>query len=79
MIRKKEIFEHLYEYGVACSYDELKRFRSSVACGASERVNKKILKLHTKDLVQAVADNFDYNISFMNGLKQTHTPWRRKL
>ena len=79
MIRKKEIVERLYEYGVACSYDELKRFRSSVACGASERVNKEILKPHTKDLVQAVADNFDYNISFMNGLKQTHTPWRRKL
>ena len=73
MIRKKEIVEHLCEYGFACSYDELKRFRSSVACNASERINQNILKLHTKGLVQTVADNFGCNISSTNGLKQTHS------
>ena len=73
MIRKEEIVAHLYEYKVACSNDELKRFRSSVACDASERINQNILKPHTERLVQAVADNFDCNISSMNGLKQTHS------
>ena len=29
---------------------------------------------HSNGLVQAVADNFDCNISSMNGLKQTHSP-----
>ena len=28
---------------------------------------------HSNGLVQAVADNFDCNISSMNGLKQTHS------
>ena len=58
IIRKKEIVEHLCEYGVVCSYDELKRFRSSVACDASEKINQNILKNHSEGLVQAVADNF---------------------
>ena len=44
MNRKKEIVEHLCEYGVVCSYDKLKRLRSSVACDASERINQNILK-----------------------------------
>ena len=72
MIRKKEIVEHLYEYRVACPYDELKRFRYLVSCDGSERVNINILKPHTEALVQVIADNFDCNLSTMNGLKQTH-------
>ena len=51
----------------------MKRFRSSVACDASERISQNILKPHTEGLVQAVADNFDCIISSMNGLKQTHS------
>ena len=68
MYRKKEIAEHLYEYEVACSYEELKRFRSSVPCNVSEKVNQNILKPHTYGLVQAVSNNFDYNILFMDGI-----------
>ena len=48
MIRKKKIVEHLCEYGIVCSYDEWMRFRSSVACDASERINQNILKPHTE-------------------------------
>ena len=55
------------------SYNELKRLRSSVACDASETINQNILKPHTEGLVQAAADNFDCNISSVNGLKQTHS------
>ena len=73
MIRKKEIVEYLCEYGFVCSYDELKRFRSSVACDAGERINQNILNPDTECLVQAIADNFDCNISSMNGLKKTRS------
>ena len=59
MIRKKEIVECLYEYGIMCSYDELKRFRFEVTCDARERVHQNILKPHTNRVVQTVADNFD--------------------
>ena len=57
MARKKEIVEHLSEYGIASSYEKLKRFRYSVACDPSERINQNILKLHNQDLVQTVKDN----------------------
>ena len=73
MVRQKEVVEHLHEYRVVCSYDELKRFRSSVAFHASSANNSSILRHHSEGLVQAVADNFDCNISSMNGLRQTHS------
>ena len=38
LIKKKETVAHACDCGVACSYDELKRFRSSVACDACERM-----------------------------------------
>ena len=72
MTSKSEIVEHLHEYQVVYSYDEIKRFRPSVSCDASEKVNQNILKLQTEGLVQAVVDNFDCNISCINGLKQTY-------
>ena len=72
IISKNGIVEHLYECKVMCSYDELKRFKPSVSCDTSKRVNQNILKLHSESLVQAVADNFDCNISSINGLKRTH-------
>ena len=73
MVRQKEVVEHLHEYRVVCSYDELKRFRSPVAFHASSANNSSILRHHSEGLVQAVADNFDCNISSMNGLRQTHS------
>ena len=73
MVRQKEVVEHLHEYRVVCSYDELKRFRPSVAFHACSANNSSILRHHSEGLVQAVADNFDCNISSMNGLRQTHS------
>ena len=72
MVNKKELVEHLHEYSAVCSYDELKRFRSSAAFHASNTLNTT-LRDHSTGLVQAVADNFDCNISSMNGLRQTHS------
>ena len=72
MVNKKEMVEHLHEYSAVCSYDELKRFRSSAAFHASSKLNST-LRNHNAGLVQSIADNFDCNISSMNGLRQTHS------
>ena len=72
MVNKKELFEHLHEYSVVCSYDELKRFRGSAAFHASHTLITT-LKDHSAGFVQAVADNFDCKISSMNGLRQTYS------
>ena len=71
LVNKKELIEHLHEYGVVCSYDEFKRFRSSAADYASKQRNS--LCHHSSGLVQAVSDNFDVDIHSMNGLQQTHS------
>ena len=73
MIRKKATVQHLYDYGVVCSYDELIRFRTSAATIASQQQSQGVLRHSSTGLVQAVADNFDCNISSDNGLKQTHS------
>ena len=72
LVNKKETVEHLHEYGVVCSYDELKRFRSSSAFHASSMTGNS-MRHHIEGLVQSVMENFDVNISSMNGLHQTHS------
>ena len=69
MVRKKQTVQHLYDYGVVCSYDELVRFRTSAAAQASQRRSQSVLRHHSTSLIQTVADNFDCNISSMNGLQ----------
>ena len=54
-------------------YDELMRLKSLVLCDTSERVNEKILKRHTRELVDTVDDNFDSITSSINSLKQIHS------
>ena len=73
MVRKKSTIEHLYDFGVLSSYDELKLFRSSAAVEGNKASTKSILKNSSVGLVQAVADNYDCNISSPNGLRQTHS------
>ena len=73
LIREKRLVTHLYDYGMVCSYDEPVRFRTSAAAWGAQRQSLGILSHHSNGLVQAVADNFDCNISSMNGLKQTHS------
>lgn len=58
------------EYGICCSYDEVLRFRKSAAHATSQ---EKHLQGLMQDLIQAVADDFDANISSPNGLKSTHS------
>ena len=71
MVRKKQIVQHLYDYGVVCSYNEL--------VGVEQLLPRQVkgvqgvLGHHSTCLIHAVAENFDCDISSMNGLKQTHS------
>jgi hypothetical protein len=71
-VRDKSIIDLLYKYGVTCSYDEYRLFKTSAAKSACEARKGGVFK--SKDgLVQVVADNFDANISSQNGLLSTHS------
>ena len=71
LVERKAIVDHLYDYCITCSYDEL-RFRTSAAVWTANRRTYDIICHHKQGLVQVTADNFDCNISSMNGKKQTH-------
>ena len=49
------------------------QFRTSEAALSAKKQSHGILSHHSNGLVQAVADNFDCNISSVNGLQQTHS------
>ena len=81
MVRKKQTVQHQYNYGVLCSYNELTLFRTLAAAFAGQLRPQGVLNHSSTGLVQAVADNFDCNISSINGLKQTlsldpNSPWQ---
>ena len=44
MVREKKVIKHLYDYGVVCSYDEVKRFQTSAAVAANERSKGNMLR-----------------------------------
>ena len=73
MVKKKATVQHLYDYGVVCSYDELIRFRTCAAARANQEKSNGVLRHCSTGLVQAISDNFDCNISSVNGQKQTHS------
>ena len=65
---KKKIDKHLFDYRVTSSYEEVRRFKISVAVACDKE--KTSIRLNAKDgLIQAVTDNFDV-IHFLNGLQQ---------
>ena len=73
MVKDKATVQHLADYCVVASYDELIRFRTCAAAQANEEKSNGVLRHCSTGLVQAVSDNFDCNISSVNGQKQTHS------
>jgi hypothetical protein len=58
---------------VTCSYNEVLRFKSSAASATSHDVTHLCaITDSAAGLIQAVADNFDANISLQKGLRSTH-------
>ena len=70
---KPQLVEHLYDYGITCSPDEMRRFKVSAAASCAKDNVASFLSAQTGGLVQTVIDNFDTAISSQNGLKQTHS------
>ena len=69
-VQEKRLIEHLYEYRVTASYDEVGRFRHSAAFSAGQ---SPLLKFKSKGgLIQGISDNFDAHLCTQNGLQQTH-------
>jgi len=73
VLGKRSLIERLNEFAVACTYDELQRFKASAAAAAIKCSKLSGLKTPTDGLLQVVADNFDANISSQNGLVHTHS------
>jgi hypothetical protein len=71
-VRKKYLINTLYNFLVTSSYDEVLRFKSSAARHAVTHSTIQGLFDATNGLVQTVIDNYDANISSMNGLQSTH-------
>ena len=69
----KEHVKAFNDFGVTCSYDELLRFKKSVASAAHADLDLSGLKSGEDCLVQGVGDNFDQQISSQNGKVQTHS------
>ena len=64
------MINHLYEYGITASYDEIRRFKISAASSSG----KEITQFNCENgLIQGVSDNFDATLSTQNGSKQTHS------
>ena len=69
LLREKKLMERIFKHGISASQHEVRRFKISAA--ASE-VNKD-QKLNASDgLIHYISDTFDANISWQNGLQQTH-------
>ena len=67
-MKKKSIVQHLYDYGIVCSYD--KHVLQHKQIKKNQMVFTSLLNW---SCMQAVSDNFDCNVSSVNGQKQKHS------
>ena len=73
-VNKKKKIKTLSRFGAVSSYDELNRFRASAAAHSNKKGTTGVLRHHSTGLVEAVADNFDCNVSSANVLKANSFP-----
>ena len=57
---------------VSVVHDQLLRFKASAVLAASNKMQLTGIQSSDMGLVQAIADNFDANITSPNGLMSTH-------
>ena len=62
----KEQVKAFSDFGVTCSYDELLRFKKSVAFTANANMDLSGLKSEVDGMIQGVGDNFDQQICSQN-------------
>ena len=69
----KDLVNHLYDFGGTCSYEEIIRFKKSAALAATTQSSLSGISDNHTGLVQAIADNFDVDISSQYGKVSTHS------
>ena len=69
----KALINQMYQFRVTCSYHEILRFKKSAALAATKNIKPRGIHQGSIGLTQAVADNFDANISSQNGKLTTHS------
>ena len=72
LLREKQLIDECHAFGVCASYDEILRFKTSVAHATSDKAEVRGLFNSNDGFIQAVADNYDANVSSPNGLRSTH-------
>ena len=71
--QSKELVKTMNDFGVTCTYDELLRFKKSVAVSAAKSAELTAISKVKDGLVQVVVDNFDADIASQNGKLSTHS------
>ena len=71
--QSKELVKTMNDFGVTCTYDELLRFKKSVAAAAAKSAELTAISKVEDDLVQVVVDNFDADIASQNCKLSTHS------
>jgi hypothetical protein len=72
LLRDKSLIDQFRDFGITCTYDEVLRFKTSDDSAVSKKSELRGILSSDDGLIQAVADNFDGNISSPNGLRFTH-------
>lgn len=74
LVHVKKLIKHFFDYWLTSSYEEVRRFKISTAVSKREKEKKRTsIGLNAKDgLKEAVADSFDAEIHYLNGLQQIH-------
>ena len=69
-VQEKRLIEHLCEYRVTASYNEVRRFRISTAFWSGQ---SPLSKSNSKaGLIRGISDNSDAHLCTQNGIQQTH-------
>ena len=63
----------LHDFGITCSYDEVRQFKKSAAVAATESTNLTGISETSQSMIQTIVDNFDADISSQNGKLSTHS------
>ena len=69
---KKSLVQQFHDPGICCSYDEVLRYKASASASVAASSETQLTGIQSSDigLVQAIADNFDANITSPNGISQ---------
>ena len=73
LANKNKLIQHLFDYCITCSPDEIRRFKISAAADCAKKEVKNQISSKKGGLIQTVIDNYDTPISSQNGLEQTHS------